>query len=78
MKTYLIALTSVTYALKAQKKLNGLGYLCDVQRTPRNLAKGCGYSIKVKGDITELCSLLDSFSIKYLATSEVKEYDGYD
>lgn len=64
----IIALTSITYAIKAKNLLNSIGYYCEIQRTPKDLSKGCGYSIVVKNDIHLILSILDSENIK------VKDY----
>lgn len=40
-----ISMTSITYAMKAKELLNSLGYRCEVERMPKNLGSGCGYSI---------------------------------
>ena len=45
MKKSLIAMTSITYAMKAKNLLNSLKYYCEIQRTPKDLGTGCGYSI---------------------------------
>lgn len=71
MKTYLIALTSITYAMKAQKILKIMGYYCEIQRTPKNFSTGCGYSIRVKGDLSEYLMILKNNNIKYLNTMEM-------
>lgn len=54
----LIALSSITYAIKAKNLLNCSGYYCEIERTPKGLAKGCGYSIRVKNDINLILSIL--------------------
>lgn len=59
----LIALTSITYAVKAKNLLNNTGYYCEIERTPKGLAKGCGYSIIVKDDINLILSILASEGI---------------
>ena len=64
----LIALSSITYAIKAKNLLNSSGYYCEIERTPKGLAKGCGYSIRVKNDINLIISILSSEDIK------VKDY----
>lgn len=48
MKYTLIAVSSITYAMKAKRLLNGMGYYCEIEKTPKNLSSGCGYSIRVK------------------------------
>lgn len=60
----IIALTSITYAIKAKNLLNSAGYYCEIQRTPKDLSKGCGYSIVVKNDINLILSILASEEIK--------------
>lgn len=60
---YYIALTSITYAIKAKNLLNSSGYYCEIERTPKVLSKGCGYSIKVKDDINLILSILASENI---------------
>jgi len=64
----LIALSSITYAIKAKILLNSAGYYCEIERTPKQLSKGCGYSIRVKNDINLILSILASEDIK------VKDY----
>lgn len=63
MPTYLIALTSITYAIKAQNLLKSMGYYCEIQRTPKTLGTGCGYSIRVKGDVSTALRILENASI---------------
>lgn len=60
----IIALTSITYAVKAKNLLNSAGYYCEIQRTPKDLSKGCGYSIVVKNDTNLILSILASQDIK--------------
>ena len=61
----IIALTSITYAIKAKNILNSYGYYCEIQRTPKDLSHGCGYSIVVKDDIEVILKILDYNEIKY-------------
>ena len=42
MKLYLIAMRSITYAIKAKELLNRLGLFCEIEKTPKDLASGCG------------------------------------
>lgn len=64
MKT-LIAMTSITYAYKAKDILNGLGYFCEIERTPKNLGSGCGYSIRVRDNPDLITAQLDRYSVPY-------------
>ncbi len=67
-KKTIIALSSITYAIKAKNLLNSAGYYCEIERTPKELATGCGYSILVKNDINLILSILAYEGIK------VKDY----
>ena len=58
MKLYLIAMRSITYAIKAKELLNKLGLFCEIEKTPKDLASGCGYSIKVRDEPEKIKKLL--------------------
>ncbi|MBQ6634624.1 MAG: DUF3343 domain-containing protein [Ruminococcus sp.] len=58
MKLYLIAMRSITYAIKAKELLNRLGLFCEIEKTPKDLASGCGYSIKVRDEPEKIKKLL--------------------
>lgn len=73
MTAHLIAMTSITYAMKAQTLLKSNGYYCEVQKTPKNLSTGCGYSIRIKNDAEEILSVLKQNDIPYKAVSEAGE-----
>ncbi len=62
---YLISMTSITYAIKAQNLLNSKGYRCDVVSTPKNVGTGCGYSISVREDPKLIVRILNENGIKY-------------
>lgn len=53
-----IAMTSITYAMKAKEILDMLGYRCEVERMPKNVGSGCGYSIVVADDPEVIVSAL--------------------
>ena len=65
MQKSLIAVSSITYAMKAKKLLNNMGLYCEIQKTPKNLGSGCGYSIRVRDDINYIFSILDSANIAH-------------
>ena len=71
MATYLIACTSITYAMKAQSILRSFGYPCEIQRTPKNLASGCGYSIRVQGELSKIVTILNSAMIEQKGYAEI-------
>jgi len=58
LETYLLAMASITYANKAKEILSRHGYRCDIQKTPRSAASGCGYSIRVTGELEEIVAIL--------------------
>ncbi|MBR4622028.1 MAG: DUF3343 domain-containing protein [Ruminococcus sp.] len=65
MQKHLIAMTSITYAMKARALLAGMGMYCEVVRTPKNTGTGCGYSIAVRDDPKEIASILNSHKIPH-------------
>ncbi len=54
----LIAVSSITYAMKAKRLLSNMGYYCEVEKTPKNMSTGCGYSIRVKDDPEMISGIL--------------------
>lgn len=60
-----IAMTSITYAMKAKDILNGLGYFCEVTRTPKNMGSGCGYSLRIKDNPDLITAQLDRHMLPY-------------
>lgn len=73
MQKSLIAVSSITYAMKAKKLLNSRGIYCEMQRTPKNLGSGCGYSIRVRDDIEFILSILDEENIAHKAYQKLPE-----
>lgn len=69
-RSYLIAVTSITYGIKAQNLLNNKGFSCDIQRTPKNFSTGCGYSIRVTGAKEAILQLLKDHGIKVVDIRE--------
>lgn len=65
MKKSLIAMTSITYAMKAKNLLNSLKYYCEIQRTPKDLGTGCGYSISVTVPTEEITAILEKERIPF-------------
>ena len=63
MKKSLIAMTSITYAMKAKNLLNSLKYYCEIQRTPKDLGTGCGYSIAAPPE--EITAILEKERIPF-------------
>lgn len=69
----LIEMTSITYAYKAKEILNGLGYYCEIERTPKNLGSGCGYSVRIKDNPDLITAQLNRYSVPY---KQVLRLDG--
>lgn len=60
MKFYYITFRSVTFAQRAERLLDGSGFHCSLQRTPRWMEEqGCGYALRIwTGDIQPAIRLL--------------------
>ena len=71
MKYTLIAVSSITYAMKAKRLLNGMGYYSEIEKTPKNLSSGCGYSIRVKDSSEVIIGILKNNGIEYKALMSV-------
>ncbi|MCD7726848.1 MAG: DUF3343 domain-containing protein [Ruminococcus sp.] len=69
MNYNLIAMTSITYAQKAKSLLNAQRMYCEIQKTPSEYFSGCGYSIRVKDDISKVTSILRENGVKYKQTA---------
>lgn len=68
----LIAVSSITYAMKAKRILNNMGYFCEVEKTPKNLSSGCGYSIRVRDDPDLIAEILTKNGISYKDRMTIK------
>ena len=72
MKGYLITTGTVTYALKGRDILRKNGFKASVEKISSNENNlGCGYSIKVYGDIKNIEPLLRNNGVKILKISEI-------
>ena len=72
MKGYLITAGTVTYALKGKEILIKKGYKASVEKvSTRENNLGCGYSIKVFGDIKPIEQILRNSGVKILKISEI-------
>ncbi|MBQ9374720.1 MAG: DUF3343 domain-containing protein [Ruminococcus sp.] len=65
MRKTLIAMTSITYAMKAKTLLNNKRIYCEIEKTPKNTGSGCGYSIRIKDTPEYIKSILDQNHIPY-------------
>ena len=66
---YLIGMTSITYAVKAEKLLKGKGIRVRIVPTPKTVGSGCGYSLEVSSSESpeRIASLLKENGIKIKA-----------
>jgi hypothetical protein len=69
-KNYL-PMTSVTYAMKAKDFLESKGVRCTVERTPKNLGSGCGYSVGFWDSVDKIVSLLDGKGIPHKSVEKM-------
>ena len=70
MQTYRIVTGTVTYAIKGRDLLRHHGYKANMEKTKAGLNNGCGYSITVSGNISEIERILRSADIKILEINE--------
>lgn len=61
----LIGMTSITYAVKAQKLLKSKGVQVKIIPTPKNVGSGCGYSLETNEDTSLILRILSENGIKY-------------
>ncbi|MEG1743739.1 MAG: putative Se/S carrier-like protein [Clostridia bacterium] len=66
-----IVLSSVTYAIKAQKLLEPYGIGSSLTRSSGVRAiKGCGYGLKINGDVQDAARIIKKDGIRILGYSE--------
>ena len=66
-----IVLSSVTYAVKGQKLLSQYGITSSLTRAGNVRAvKGCGYGLRIYGDMRKAASLLKGEGIKIIGYTE--------
>ena len=64
---HLIGMTSITYAVKAQKILRANGIITKIVPTPKNTGSGCGYSIETDADPYTVTKLMKDNGVKFKA-----------
>lgn len=62
---HLIGMTSITYAVKAQKLLRSNGINVKIVPTPKNTGSGCGYSLETDSDPYTVTKMLINNGIKF-------------
>ena len=66
----ILVVRSITYAMKGQKLLESKGISEYVERNPfPNSSEGCGYGLRVQGDVSRAVSILEAAGVKI---SEIK------
>lgn len=71
MKRQIIRLTSVTYAMRAQKLLAQHGILSHVRKLAIHLnITGCGYGLEVVGDVRLAVQILSAAGIRVVQVTE--------
>lgn len=61
----LITMSSITYAMKAKALLNSMKIYCEIEKTPKNIGSGCGYSLRVKNEPSQITAILEKNHIPY-------------
>lgn len=71
MNKYMIRLTSVTYAMRAQKLLEQRGIRAFVRKMAKNLSvHGCGYAVEVLGDPGPAVNILSAAGIRVVEVTQ--------
>lgn len=71
MKRQIIRLTSVTYAMRAQKLLEQHGILSRVRKLTQHLnITGCGYGLEVAGDVQLAVQIISAAGIRIVQVTE--------
>jgi hypothetical protein len=64
----MLRVSSVTYAIRAQKQLERYGIRSAIKKLAANLSvTGCGYALEVQGDITAAADIIRAAGIRILA-----------
>lgn len=64
------AMTSYTYAVKAEKLLRSRGFSCRTVRNEKISQDGCGYQLYISGRCPQALELLRNYSIPYTLVSD--------
>lgn len=61
---YVLAVRSITSAMRAQKLLERVGIRTTIHRSTNTSQRGCGYTIKFKSDLDYALSILEPAGIE--------------
>jgi len=64
------AMSSYTYAMKAEKLLKSRGFSCEVKRSENVSSAGCGYSLYISTRCSEALGILNNYAIPYTVISD--------
>lgn len=67
----IFSLSSITYAIKAQSVLKKEGISSEVIKTPKDMGKGCGYSIRLASDFHRAQEILTQAGIEIKAKKQI-------
>ena len=71
MNRYIIRLTSVTYAIRAQRLLEQKGIHSYVRKLPHSLhVRGCGYGLALSGSVEAATQVLSAAGIRIVEVTE--------
>lgn len=71
MNRHLIRLTSVTYAIRAQKLLEARGIRAYVKKLTKSLnIQGCGYGLEITGNLQEAVKIITDAGIRIVEIAE--------
>lgn len=63
---YVLAVRSVTSAMRAQKLLEREGIRTTIQRSTDTSRRGCGYTVKIKSELSYALGVLQAAGIEVL------------
>ncbi len=66
MKRYIIAIGTVTYAMKGRDLLRKNGFAVKIERITGDNTLGCGYVLVITGDIENAENILKNGGVKIL------------
>lgn len=71
LSKHIIRLTSVTYAIRAQKLLEQRGIRAYIKKLVKSLSiHGCGYGLEISGDLNTVIQILSSAGIRIVEVVE--------
>ena len=73
MNRYVIRLTSVTYAIRAQKLLEQRGIRAHVRKLEKSMSiHGCGYGLEIRQNPEDAVRIISAAGIRVVEVSEVR------